>query len=424
NSISDKRIYNITVQQLLEHTAGWDRTAPSTGFAHSDSPFFPLYVTSILGEANPVGDSTLVKFSLRNGLNNIPGTRFVYSNVGYLILGKVIEKVSGMKYERFFEKEIFKPLGISDIHLGNNMFDHKLERESEYFSTVTSPSCYGNNKMVPEQYGGFNLEAMNAHGGWVASAPDLVRLLLAADGFTTFPDIITPSAFELMKQGGKINPKYAKGWFVNRKNNIWHSGSLSGTASFISRTHDGFTTAFLFNSRSDNSTDFWNALERLNTECTNALRSVSGVNLFAPERNMSDLNVTRLGAYSVNISWLNGTGNGRIIIASEDSALTSFPQDGTKYSANAIYGAGTKFSRNAFVVYNGSGNNFILKGIGAEKKYFIYGMEYNHNPETSYKEVYKVGGRGQTFTFPVRSTHKHASSGALSHHKTEKPITP
>lgn len=399
-AISDKRIYSITVQQLLEHTAGWDRTAPSEYFPHSDSPFFPLYVTSVLGEANPVGDSTLVKFSLRSGLNNTPGTRFVYSNTGYLILGKVIEKITGMKYECYVKQEIFDPIGIHDIHLGNNLENNKLERETGYFSSATSRSCYGSNEIVPAHYGGFNLEAMNAHGGWIASAPDLTKLLLAVDGFTTSPDIIQPATFELMKQGGNINPKYAKGWSVNKINNIWHTGSLPGTASFICRLNNGYTAAFLFNSRGDNSKAFWNALERLNAECINVLKDVPPIDVFPPVKSMSNMKVNMLNATSAEITWKKGTGDGRIIIASEDSSLTSFPKDGVEYSANAAYGKGTELGRNTFVVYNGKDNKFIFKNLEKGKKYFLYGIEYNKNEETAFNEVYKVGGRGQAFVSP------------------------
>lgn len=399
-AISDRRIYTITIQQLLEHTAGWDRMAPSEGFSHSDSPFFPLHVTTVLGENNPVGDSTLVKYSLRNGLNNDPGSKYVYSNTGYLVLGKVIEKLSGMSYATFVEKEILRPLGIYDIRLGNNLPDNKLERESCYFSEATSRSCYGTGERVPAQYGGFNLEAMNAHGGWVASAGDLTKLLLAVDGFTTSPDLIQTQTFELMTSPGSVNAKYAKGWSVNKSGNMWHSGSLPGTASFICSTHDGYTTAFLFNSRADNSKEFWHALEKLNLECRNALSSAPAVNMFPPVKSMSNMNITMVNSTSANVNWLKGTGDARIIIASEDSLLTAFPKDGSAYISNAVYGKGTELNHGSYVVYNGSGNKFTLKNLGAGKKYFLYGIEYNKNEDTAFYEVYKVGGRGQALISP------------------------
>lgn len=279
--ISDKRLYAVTIQQLLEHTAGWDRDVPVDGYPHSDPAFFPLHVASVMKEPNPVGDSTLIKFMLYKGLNNNPGTYYSYSNVGYLVLGKVIEKMSGMKYETFVKQKILDPLGITDIRLGKNMHTNKAQNEVDYFCSEFSPSCYGDGSTVASQYGGFNLEAMNAHGGWIASAESLTRLMLAVDGFTTSPDILKPVTLELMNAPGKVNPWYAKGWSVNRHNNYWHTGSIDGSATFVCHTHDGYTWAFLFNSRGDNSDAFWNAFDKLPRRCINAINEAAQGNLFS-----------------------------------------------------------------------------------------------------------------------------------------------
>src|SRR3954467_8736149 len=59
--ISDPRVYNITVQDLLEHTGGWDRLLPAEGFLHSDWPFHPLEVSRLENAPFPVTDSTLIR---------------------------------------------------------------------------------------------------------------------------------------------------------------------------------------------------------------------------------------------------------------------------------------------------------------------------------------------------------------------------
>jgi CubicO group peptidase (beta-lactamase class C family) len=286
--ISDKRIYAITIQNLLEHTAGWDRNIPTDGFSHNDPPFFPQHVAAVMGEANPVGDSTLIKFSLKKGLNHYPSSTYSYSNIGYLVLGKVIEKLTGMKYEEYVQKAIFYPLNIKDIHLGKNLPANAYEGEAEYCSNATTRSCYGDGKKVPWQYGGFNLEAMNAHGGWIASAADLTRLILAIDGFDTSPDILNPVTLALMRGGSNANPRYAKGWSVNGSN-YWHTGSLDGTASFVCRTADGYTWALLLNGRADNSEAFWRAFDRLPWECLNSFSEISAVDLFKPAAAVAEI---------------------------------------------------------------------------------------------------------------------------------------
>jgi CubicO group peptidase (beta-lactamase class C family) len=267
--IDDERIYSITVQQLLEHTSGWDREMPCDGFLHSDPAFYPLHVSEVLHEPNPVGDSALVKFSLLRGLHHQPGTYYSYSNVGYLVLGKIIEKLAGMKYEEYVSAEILSPLGMQSTHLGRNR--EKLENEVCYNSDYTTLSAYGDGEKVQWQYGGFNLEAMNAHGGWVSSASDLTILLNSLEG----TKILDRDSYQEMAKRGTVNPGYAKGWFTNSAGTIWHTGSLDGSASYVCKTNNGYTWAFLLNSRADNSAQFWKEFDRLPWDC------ISSPNLLA-----------------------------------------------------------------------------------------------------------------------------------------------
>jgi CubicO group peptidase (beta-lactamase class C family) len=275
NSVSDSRIYLITVGQLLEHTSGWDRRIPCDGFSHSDPAFFPLHVTELLNEPNPVGDSTLIKFSLKKGLDHQPGSVYAYSNVGYLILGKIIEKLSGMSYESYIKKNVLEPLKIYDMELGRNLLSDKKVNEVEYVNPSSTQSCYGTGDQVSWQYGGFNLEAMNAHGGWIATASDLNKIMLALNNSENSTELLRPESVLLMSTPGAVNPGYAKGWFVNSANNWWHTGSMDGTASFICRTSNGYTWTFLLNSRSDNSNAFWNAFDRLPWECVKTISDLA-----------------------------------------------------------------------------------------------------------------------------------------------------
>src|SRR6185436_8271842 len=73
-TVSDSRIYDITVRNCLEHTTGWNKDLPMTpnplppygfGFGISDPKEFPLHITSVLGEANPVTERQMVKFILQ-----------------------------------------------------------------------------------------------------------------------------------------------------------------------------------------------------------------------------------------------------------------------------------------------------------------------------------------------------------------------
>ena len=119
-------------------------------------------------------------------------------------------------------------------------------------------------KPVPWPYGGWYLEALDAHGGWIASAPDLVRFASAFDVPEQCP-ILTARGVHTMfarpsglaghtRKGAPRDSFYACGWQVRPVSggaNTWHSGSLDGTNALLVRRHDGLSWAVLFNSREE-----------------------------------------------------------------------------------------------------------------------------------------------------------------------------
>jgi D-alanyl-D-alanine carboxypeptidase len=216
-------ITNITIQQLLQHTAGgWMNDANDPMFTNP---------TLTAGE--------LISWTLNNRpLDNTPGDRYAYSNFGYSILGRVIEKVSGKTYEEYVRTGILAPLGITRMQIGGNTEADKKTDEVKY---------YGQSNQNPYAY---NIARMDAHGGWIASAKDLMKFAVAVDGFSTKPDMLSTTSLNTMTTGSSANPTYGMGWMVNTSNNWWHTGALPGTATMIARSSGGYSWAILTNTRS------------------------------------------------------------------------------------------------------------------------------------------------------------------------------
>lgn len=390
--IQDSRIYDITVRQLLEHTAGWNRNAGVDDLSSSDPIDFPLYVTKAMQSSNPVADSTLVRFVLSRGLNFTPGSRFAYSNMGYLILGKIIEQVTGQRYASWVQQHILAPAGVREAHLGRTLLADKREREAEYFSKTTRESCYGTGQKVPMPYGGWNLEAMHAHGGWLFSARDLVRLTLAVDGSPTRPDVLTAATIDTMITSDEPNRRYAKGWLVNKdRSTWWHTGSLDGTASCVVRTASGYCWAILLNSRAVPNR-FWHDLEELGWDC---VRAAAGRwpahDLFAPEQNASHLQAQLLGPTTARLRWHNGNGTARLLVLQEKAPLTDFPLDGTNYVADASFGRGATLGQGA-VVAAGPDSSITVRNLEPGRTYYARVVEYRQGTATGEQPVYALDG--------------------------------
>lgn len=402
-TVSDNRIFDITVQQLLEHSGGWDRSLDCiTGAAspygwdpsHCDPIGFPLHVSSSLGTSNPVSETSLIRFLMEKGLNFTPGTAYAYSNIGYLVLGLVIEEVSGKSYEQYVKDRMLTPIGAHDMYIGKNMLDDKREREGEYEGNgYNSLDIYGNNTRVPWEYGGWNLEAMDAHGGWIASARDLVRLLVAVDGFQTKPDLINALSISNMTTPSTHNNFYAQGWSVNSAGNWWHTGALDGTASIWARTMNGYTWAIILNKRiiDANANNFWVALDGLPWNCISQTSSFPNHDLLKnPLQNGSNMVFSGDGNTSLTVSWDSGDGENRVLLVKEGSAVMKFPLDGTDYMADADFGQGEDLGEGNYVAYNGNGNSVTLTSLDPNKSYHFRLFEYNKNLETGNHALYQL----------------------------------
>ena len=262
NNILDPRVKSITVRHLLHHTSGW-------GFINRDGDpmFLNRHIARQIGENPPVGSGTIIKFMLRTQtLNNEPGTDYFYSNFGFCVLGRIIEKISGKSYENYIKTELLNPLGITEMQLGQNLYENKAPNEVKYYDFPGAPlvnSVYGIGERVPFPYGGFNIEAMDSHGGWIASVIDLVKLLVAVDGYDTKPDILSQASIQLMTTPSTANSGYGMGWAVNQWENWWHIGDLPGTSSILVRTSNGLGWAALFNTRPSNSQDFVGQMDNM-----------------------------------------------------------------------------------------------------------------------------------------------------------------
>jgi len=246
----DRRVFDITVAHLLSHEGGWSQR-------YGDQMFMPEVIARTLDVPMPVDIRTITRFALSKNLHFKPGTGQSYSNLGYSILGMVIEKASGMDYETYCKKEILEPLGIYDIALGHNLPEEALPLEVSYYEVENAPrkpSVYGTGEMLPASRGGNDIEALGAAGGWVATAPDLMRLLLGVDGFDYPEDILSQESIKFMTD--VYNGFAPVGWRATLTNGSWwRTGSFSGTTAMMKRMPDGTSWVVLMN------TSAWNGPE-------------------------------------------------------------------------------------------------------------------------------------------------------------------
>jgi len=198
----EPQLGQITVEQLLDHKGGWNAQAS----------FDPMFRMKLIGEElaldGPVKPVNIVEYMLDKPLQLKPGQKYAYSNFGYCVLGRVLEKATKKPYFDAVQQIICKPLGIKDIKPASSDPKKRDPREVWY----------------PADADEMPMEVLDSVGGLIASAPALCQFM---DAYWIGGD---------QRQAGSTGE-----WIA--------FGSLPGTTSMAHQRKDGLNVAVIMNGR-------------------------------------------------------------------------------------------------------------------------------------------------------------------------------
>ncbi len=236
----DPRLGRITVRQLLNHSGGWDHKRSG------DPVTWTTQMQLQRGDRSPIPAGYLIAFTMGVPLDFDPGTDSRYSNFGYIVLGEVIERVSGRPYEDYVRDEVLKPMGLTQprLHPAGGRY---LPNEARRYMA-------GDDQELPA----WQQKYSDAAGGWTASAVDLLRFVCALDGSRGKPFLgertvrvmLGPPPPPLRDRADGTH--VGLGWdtaVVTPKNEYGFSkdGSWFGMRGFLARQFNGVSWALLFN---------------------------------------------------------------------------------------------------------------------------------------------------------------------------------
>lgn len=207
---------DITVEQLLAHTSG-----------------IPDYFSfdEFENEMNLTPDG-IIRVAQTAPLDFEPGTAFEYSNTGFVLLGKIIENVSGKTYAQFLRENIFDPLQMDAMGRAEKNAPH-----------ATGYVSYG----TPAQM--FPITNALGDGDLYATVDDLYKF----DRALSTEKILTRASREKMFASVGSN-NYGLGWEVQKWNNkrvVSHSGGINGFATELMRFPDDDAVLILLSNLED-----------------------------------------------------------------------------------------------------------------------------------------------------------------------------
>jgi D-alanyl-D-alanine carboxypeptidase len=220
----------ITIGQLLSHTSGFGDFFSMPEFnSKSDFAWNREY-----------SQEELLPLLFKVPILSAPGEKWSYSNIGYYILGLILEKVSGQSYEDFLRQRIFKPLGMDDTR--------RMSR-SEIIHRRASGYTWENGVLKNAKY--TSVTWAYSEGGLVSSVSDMARATVGL-----FEDkLLKKATLNSMWQPYRLNDgssaAYGMGWNVGsdpKRRQIYHSGNKPGFASIIRHYPDeSLTVVVLLN---------------------------------------------------------------------------------------------------------------------------------------------------------------------------------
>ncbi len=210
----------LTIQDILQHQAGFD---PDPQF-HNDQ-FNQDTQKPEAGVDNPlyaIGKDAVKEAICKAPLNYEPGTRTVYSDVDYMLLGLIIEQVTGTDLDAYLKDNIYGPLGLS--HITYKPLENGFEA-----SQVAATELNGNSRdgvidftgiregviqgTVHDEKAYYAMQGVSGHAGLFANAEDLATLAQA---------MLNPSGFGETK----LWSRNVKDYFIDRKDTsaTWGQG--------------------------------------------------------------------------------------------------------------------------------------------------------------------------------------------------------
>jgi len=204
------RANDITLLELMNNVSGY-------------ADYYPLDFVDRRMQKEISPDDLLRQYA-GGKLDFEPGSRYSYSNTGFILLGRVVEKVSGEPYGEFLSKRILKPLGMDHTAYEPEISDKRLARG--YTTFALSDPEYSS----PEAKGW-----IGAAGGIYSTPSDLAKWDMALIS----GKVLKAESFELMTKPRKLNDgkltEYGCGLGVRMQNGrqiLAHNGAVSGFVAY------------------------------------------------------------------------------------------------------------------------------------------------------------------------------------------------
>jgi N-acyl-D-amino-acid deacylase len=268
----------------MHHTGGWDTSLSG------DPEMMSEEIAKALGVPEPTNCGDWIRYKLGKPLDFQPGSKYFYSNFGYCVMSRVIEKITGKNYYDYLREKVFSPVEITDFAKGYTLESQRQAREVKYYDYPGASlirSALPPHALTTAPYGWAQIEALEGMGGWIGSAIDLTHFVNSVDG-SRGAQFLAPATMEQFLEDPHVPGIQGSAWYGlgivaadTPQGLYWtHNGGCPGTVANVAHRPDGYDWGMVLNSRSRNASDLVNELIQAIDDAINVGMSNSGPDLY------------------------------------------------------------------------------------------------------------------------------------------------
>ncbi|MCH2132126.1 MAG: serine hydrolase [Phycisphaerales bacterium] len=239
DGLGHPQLANVTVDHCLRHRGGWNRNST---YGVGDLTYKEIEIKTALGQDAPPTPEQVCSWVLSQPLQHNPGATRAYSNVGFMVLGLIVEQYAGKDPVEFLHERVLAPTGVlsAEVELGRTLpamrhasepwYDDQGKTGLNVFASLSDLANNPDGQYVPRPDGAWCQEARVGQGGLIMTPRALLHFL---DNYQTAGDNIGIPR-------NKSTESTSWNWF--------HSGSLrTGTSSIAHQWGDGYNFVAIFN---------------------------------------------------------------------------------------------------------------------------------------------------------------------------------
>jgi CubicO group peptidase (beta-lactamase class C family) len=233
-ALGDTRFAQTRLKDLYGHRGGWDRNITP------DPTYKEVQIADDFNDANiptsyPPGRVKTVRWIMGQPLDFTPGTQRQYSNVGFLLLGLIVEQISGTNHLSYLRNNVIGPLDwapVTELVQGRTFPGDRDPREPWYDDDAMVQNVFDpDGPAVRRPDGGWDHEARIGQGGIACSTTMMLHL---AENYYISDNQNSDPTYGLPTDGVR--------------DDRWHNGAMpGGTMSMLVQRSDGINFAVIFN---------------------------------------------------------------------------------------------------------------------------------------------------------------------------------